>query len=103
MRPDLDPGGERSAYFPLTLVAPLDQANLNMINHDYYTDPAHRVAMDRARDSGSPRATRMVYVLTEPPRSSSADLALGPGFAVYLPVYDEAKPVERRRRAADGL
>jgi signal transduction histidine kinase len=106
MRPDLDPGGERSAYFPLTLVAPLAQANLNMINHDYYTDPAHRVAMDRARDSGTPRATRMIYVMTEPPEGSSADLALGSGFAVYLPVYDETKPVDstaERRRALKGF
>jgi signal transduction histidine kinase len=106
MRPDLDPGGERSAYFPLTLIAPLDRANLNMINHDYYTDPAHKIAMDEARDSGSPRATRMVYVLTEPPANSTADLAFGPGFAVYLPVYDEAKPTgtrAERRRALKGF
>src|SRR5829696_629104 len=34
MRPDLDPGGERSAYFPLALVAPTDEANLSMINQD---------------------------------------------------------------------
>ncbi|HEX5851317.1 MAG TPA: CHASE domain-containing protein [Rubrobacter sp.] len=106
MRPDLDPGGERSAYFPLTLVAPLDRANLNLINHDYYTDPAHRTAMDQARDSGSPRATRLVYVLTEPPARSSADLAFGPGFAVYLPVYDESRPTDtraERRRALKGF
>jgi signal transduction histidine kinase len=106
MRPDLDPGGERSAYFPLTLVAPLDRANLTMINRDYYTDPAHKMAMDKARDSNSPRATRMVYVLTGPPANSSADLAFGPGFAVYLPVYDEAKPTgtrAERRKALKGF
>ncbi|CAN5718182.1 hypothetical protein BH18ACT11_BH18ACT11_19130 [soil metagenome] len=106
IRPDLDPGGERSAYFPLSLVAPLDRANLNIINHDYYTDPAHRTAMDEARDSGEPRATRMVYVLTEPPEGSHADLALGPGFAVYLPVYAEGEPVgsvAERRRALKGF
>ncbi len=106
MRPDLDPGGERSAYFPLALVAPSDQANLSTINQDAYTDKAHRVAMDRARDSGSPQATKMVYVLTEPPKDSSADLALSPGFAVYLPVYAEGEPVENvaaRRRALRGF
>jgi signal transduction histidine kinase len=106
MRPDLHPGGERSAYFPLTLVAPLNAANLNIINHDYYTDPAHRTAMDQARDLGSPRATRMVYVLTEPPEDSKADLALGPGFAVYLPVYEVGEPVgtvAERRRALKGF
>lgn len=106
MRPDLDPGGGRSAYFPLALVSPLEGANLNIINHDYYTDPAHRAAMDAARDSGKPRATRMVYVLTQPPEGSRADLALGPGFAVYLPVYAEGKPVENvaeRRSALKGF
>lgn len=106
IRPDLDPGGERSAYFPLALVAPLDEANLDMINRDDYTDPAHRVAMDLARDSGSPRATRMVYVLTEPPEGSQADLALGPGFAVYLPVYAEGESVgtvAERRSALRGF
>ncbi|HSK85543.1 MAG TPA: CHASE domain-containing protein, partial [Rubrobacter sp.] len=106
MRPDLDPGGERSAYFPLALVAPSDEANLSMINQDAYTEQAHRVAMDEARDTGSPQATRMVYVLTEPTTNSSADLALSPGFAVYLPVYAKGEPVESvalRRRALEGF
>jgi signal transduction histidine kinase len=48
----------------------------------------------------------MVYVLTEPPRDSSADLTLRPGFAVYLPVYAEGEPVEsiaERRSALRGF
>jgi len=103
MRPDLDPGGERSAYFPLTRVAPSEAANLSMINQDVYTDPAHEVAMNGARDTGTPQATRMVYVLTEPPEGSSADLALSPGFAVYLPVYAEGEPVETVAARRDAL
>ncbi|MDQ3863642.1 MAG: CHASE domain-containing protein, partial [Actinomycetota bacterium] len=106
IQPDLDPGGERSAYFPLALVAPSDEANLSMINQDTYTDPAHRAAMDRARDSGTPQATRMVYVLTEPTAGSTVDLALSPGFAVYLPVYAEGEPVKSvaaRRHALRGF
>ena len=103
MRPDLDPGGERSAYFPLTRVAPSEEANLSMINQDVYTDPAQKVAMNGARDTGTPQATRMVYVLTEPPEGSSADLALSPGFAVYLPVYAEGEPVETVAARRDAL
>jgi len=106
MRPDLDPGGERSAYFPLTLVAPTSEANLKMIGQDVYTEQAHQLAMDEARDTGSPRATSMVYVLTEPASGSNADLALSPGFAVYLPVYAEGEPAEsfaERRRALRGF
>jgi signal transduction histidine kinase len=106
MRPDLDPGGERKAYFPITYVGPLDEANANMLSHDFYAEATHRGVMDRARDTGSPRATRMVYVLTEAPPDSNADLALRTGFVVYLPVYEEGEPlgtVAERRRALRGF
>jgi signal transduction histidine kinase len=106
LRPDLNPGGERAAYFPLKFMAPSSEANRVRINYDAYTEPAHRVAMDRARDSGSPRATGTIYVPTEPFSNSSGDLALRPGFAVYLPVYREGEPqgtVAERRRALEGF
>ena len=106
LRPDLQPGGERPAYFPIAYVGPLDEANTQIINQDLYTEPAHRSAMDRARDTGSPQATGMVYVLTEPSAGSSVDLALEPGFAVYLPVYREGVSqgtVAERRSALDGF
>ncbi|HEX2180736.1 MAG TPA: CHASE domain-containing protein, partial [Rubrobacteraceae bacterium] len=106
LRPDLDPGGERPAYIPLKFVGPLDEANQMRVNYDLYTEPAHKAAMDAARDSGSPRATGTVNVLTEPSPGSPADLALRPGFAVYLPVYREGEPqgtVGERRRALRGF
>jgi serine phosphatase RsbU (regulator of sigma subunit)/anti-sigma regulatory factor (Ser/Thr protein kinase) len=62
--------------------------------------------MDRARDSGSPRATKIVYVLSEAPAGHNADLALRPGFAVYLPIYQKGEPlgtVAERRRALQGF
>jgi signal transduction histidine kinase len=105
LRPDLDPGGERSGYFPITYIGPLDEANTAMLNYDFYAEAVHREAMDRARDAGSPRATRTVNVLTETPPGSTADLALRTGFLVYLPVYREGEPlgtVAERRRALRG-
>jgi CHASE domain len=62
--------------------------------------------MDLARDSGSPQATKMVYVLTEASPGHNADLALRPGFVVYLPIYQKGKPlgtVAERRRALQGF
>ena len=76
LRPDLVPSGERSAYFPITYTGPLEEANESKLNYDFYAEAAHREAMDQARDSGAPHATRMVYVLTEAPPGSEADLAL---------------------------
>jgi len=106
MRPDLSPGGERSVYFPLTRTGPLGEANQSMLNYDFYAEEVHKKTMDLARDSGEPRATKMVYVLDEAPRNATADLALRRGFVVYLPTYQEGEPrgsVGERRRALTGF
>jgi CHASE1-domain containing sensor protein len=119
LRPDLSPGGERKAYFPLTYTGPLNEANASMLGYDFYAERSHQEAMDLARDSGEPQATRMVYVLTESTESSSssastsssaADLALKEGFVVYLPVFEDGRAqeegggtVSERREALKGF
>jgi signal transduction histidine kinase len=105
LRPDLNPGGERPAYFPIIYVGPINEANSSILGYDYYAEAEHHEAMDRARDTGSPQTTGMVYVKTEPSAHSSADLALRPGFAVYLPVYRRGEPqgTVNRRRALEGF
>jgi signal transduction histidine kinase len=106
LRPDLESGGERPAYYPLKFVSPSDEANLERVNYDVYTEVEHRTAMDAARDTGSPQATGTVSVLTGRAPGSVADLALRPGFAVYLPVYQKGEPqgtVKERRRALRGF
>jgi serine phosphatase RsbU (regulator of sigma subunit)/CHASE1-domain containing sensor protein/anti-sigma regulatory factor (Ser/Thr protein kinase) len=106
LRPDLVPGGERRVYFPITYIGPLDAANQERLYYDFYADPVHREAMDQARDTGEPQATKMVDVLTEAPPSHSADLALKSGFVVYLPIYRKGEPlgtVAERRRALQGF
>jgi serine phosphatase RsbU (regulator of sigma subunit)/CHASE1-domain containing sensor protein/anti-sigma regulatory factor (Ser/Thr protein kinase) len=106
MRPDLDPGGERSAYFPLTYIGPLGDANRRLLDHDFYAEAEHREVMNLARDTGKAQATRMIYVLSESPPGSTTDLDLRRGFFVYLPIYQEGEPVEsvaERRRALKGF
>lgn len=48
MRPDLNPGGERPAYFPLTYIGPLGEANQSMLDYDFYAEGVHREPMDLA-------------------------------------------------------
>ena len=106
MRPDPNSGEERSAYFPLTRTGPLGEANQSMLNFDFYAESVHKETMHLARDSEEPRATKMVYVLSEAPRNSTADLSLRRGFVVYLPIYQEGEPlgsVGERRRALRGF
>jgi signal transduction histidine kinase len=101
-----EPQGERAAYFPLRFVAPSNEANRRMISYDAYTDPVHQSVMERARDTGLPQATRMVYVLTDAPPDSEKEVASRKGLVVYLPVYEENEPggsVAERRRALKGF
>jgi len=104
LQPDLVPGGERLAYFPIIYSGPFDEANKDMLSYDFYAEPTHREAMDQARDTGTPRATKMVYVLTDAPPSSRATFDLRPGFMVYLPVYGEGEQgtVAERQSALQG-
>ena len=105
-RSTLRPEGERPEYFPLAFVEPLDEVNGSLLGHDAYPDPDYRVAMDRARDTGQAQATGKIYVLTEAPEGSRANLALEPGLVVYLPVYSRdasVGTVEGRQSALDGF
>jgi signal transduction histidine kinase len=101
-----EPDGERAAYFPMQFVAPSNEANRTMIGYDAYADPEHRAVMQKARDTDTPQATRVDYVLTQAPPGSESDLALTKALVVYLPVYAENEPVEtvaQRRRALRGF
>jgi CHASE1-domain containing sensor protein len=62
-----------------------------MLDHDFYAEGVRREAMDLARDSGEPQATKMIYVLSEAPPDTITDLALRRGFFVYLPIYREGE------------
>jgi len=108
LRDDLSlrPDGERSVYFPMTYLEPFDDANRSLLGYDAYARPTHRAAMDRARDMGRPEATGRVFVFSEAPLDSMADLVLKPGLVVYLPVYGKGEPTEtvaERREALDGF
>ena len=106
LQPGLDAVRERSVYFPVRLAAPADEANGDMFGRDLYADPANRAAMDWARDDGLPRATETAYVLTQAAPGAAGDLALKPGFVVYLPVYGQGEPTKteaERRRALEGF
>jgi signal transduction histidine kinase len=101
-----EPDGERVAYFPLEFVAPYNEVNRRMLGYDAYSDPIHRSAMDRARDTGSPQATGLVYVLTDASRNTGKDLVRRKGIAFYLPVYQEGETrntVAERRDALRGF
>ena len=105
-RSALRPEGQRLEYFPLAFVQPFDEVNGSLLGYDAYSNSMYRSAMDQARDTGQAQATGKVYVLTEAPGESRADLALEPGLVVYLPVYSRDATVDtvaQRQRALEGF
>ena len=106
IRPDLDPGGERSAYFPLALVAPLDRGQPRHDKPRLLHGPSPQGRHGPGARLGIPACHQDGLRAHGTPRGLQADLALGPGFAVYLPVYAEGEPAEtvaERRSALKGF
>lgn len=91
----LAPTGERSEYFAVIYLEPLDDQNRSAIGHDMFTDPDRRAAMERARDTGEPAASPPVTLRIHSGVPS-------PGFQVYFPLYEAGElpdnATERRRR-----
>ncbi len=93
----LVPAGERDEYYPVYFVEPLE-ANRKVLGVDLYSNPARRMAMDQARDSGEPVASgRIQLIQDEAPQS---------GFLVFAPFYRVGVPLDtvtQRRQALVGF
>ena len=94
------PKGQRDAYGPVTYLEPMTDRNANALGFDMYADPARRLAMQDARDSGQPSLSDRVRLVQD------AEASHQTGFLMYLPVYrggaSAPATVEARRDALVG-
>ena len=94
------PDGGEADYYPIVYLEPLDQRNAAAVGYDMASDPQRSAAMERARDTGGPAATRRLSLVQE------INSEKQPGFLLYLPVYrGGAVPdsVEARRERLLGF
>ncbi len=75
------PDNPRDEYHAILYLEPGDERNRAAIGYDMHTDAVRRAAMDRARDSGRPAATRKVTLVQEIDEHKQG------GFLLYLPFY----------------
>ena len=90
----IKPAGERPLYTPVVYTEPL-AGNEVALGFDSLGSPAHREAVERARDSGRPAVSAPVMLLQG-----------DPGIVIRVPVYAPGMPletVEQRRAAFVGL
>ncbi len=94
------PEGERPEFFPIVYIEPFASRNLRAFGFDMHADATRRAAMERARASGAAAATARLRLVQE------TDQDVQPGFLIYVPVYDQYRPLTTaadRREALLGF
>lgn len=81
----VSPLGQRGEYYPIVFLEPSSGQNRLAFGYDAFSDPIHRMAMVRARDSAAPTATGKVVLVQEKVAEDQA------GFLMYYPVYQGGK------------
>ena len=95
---EIRPRGVRDHYGPVFYLEPKTPENLGALGYDMYSDPARRVVMDAARDSGELRMTGRTRLVQDRNGEESSLL-------VYAPVYragDDASSTAARRVSMQG-
>ncbi len=93
------PAGERDEYTAIIFLEPFDARNQRAFGYDMFSEPVRRIAMERARDSGSTSISGMVTLVQE----SEEDIQRG--FLMYVPIYKKNEPLgspEQRKAAFKG-
>ncbi|UZE95230.1 bifunctional diguanylate cyclase/phosphodiesterase [Alkalimarinus alittae] len=96
----LSPTGSRHEYHPVVFLEPATQRNRKAFGYDAFGDPAHRKAMEMARDSGQAAMTGKVVLVQEQVDETQ------PGFVMYFPVYESEKTLittDDRRATLNGF
>lgn len=84
----IQPGGPRENYAPIIQREPFIGRNRTNLGFDAWADPARRLAMERARDSGMAAVSGKVRLAVD------AEADARPGFIMYLPIYARGKPLD---------
>ncbi|MDC0662627.1 bifunctional diguanylate cyclase/phosphodiesterase [Marinobacter sp. SS21] len=77
----ISPPGGRNEYHPIVFLEPSSNQNRRAHGYDAFSEPVHRLAMERARDTGVPMVTGKLVLVQEEVAEDQA------GFLMYYPVY----------------
>lgn len=93
----ITPDGQREIYSSIIYLEPFSGRNIRAFGYDMYSEPIRRAAMRRAAATGKPAWTSKVTLVQEDDVKNSQ-----PGFLVYVPIYENQKPIltTKEREAA---
>jgi PAS domain S-box-containing protein len=90
----------RSEYYVIAYFEPEDAQNNAAIGFDVFSEPMRRAAMEKARDTGRPQATKRLVL------ADGDEYSQQPGFVLYVPIYKNGLPhhtVSQRRQNIQGF
>lgn len=93
------PSGSRSFYTPTVYIEPFSGANLRAFGYDSFSEPARRLAMEQARDTGNPEISGKIVLFQETVQGYQSDIEM------YVPVYQKGfslNTMQQRRAAIIG-
>ena len=94
----IKPDGEREDYAPIALIEPYSGSNLNAVGYDLKSNPATKLALHQARDTGEMALSGKVSLVQD----AGQDI---PASVMYVPIYDrnmDIDTLEGRRKALVG-
>ena len=91
------PAGNRDLYTSIIYLEPFDWRNQRAFGFDMFSEPVRRAAMQQARDKNRTTSSGMVTLVQETDKNKQ------PGFLMYLPVYDHAKPHETQAERRENI
>lgn len=92
----IHPAGERDEYVSVLYLEPQSSQAMHILGYDMSSEPVHREAIERARDSGTAALSGKITLLRK------ADSGEQAGFLMYVPVYRGGQiPVTREARRAN--
>jgi len=96
---NVKPEGDREIYTSIIYLEPFSGRNLRAFSYDMFSEPVRRMAMERARDLGTPVLSGKVLLVQETDQDVQA------GTLMYVPVYRKGMStgtIEQRNAAIYG-
>lgn len=93
----IHPDGQEQTYAPVVQREPYVSRNRAPIGFDLWSDPVHRTALEKARDSGMAAISGRVRLAGDP------DSDVRPGFSMYLAIYTKGQPRENFAQRREHL
>lgn len=86
---NINPEGERDAYYPIVFIEPFNEINQRAFGYDMFSEDIRREAMSRARDTNTTAMSGKVILIQDADTGNTQT-----GLLMYVPIYKKGEKLE---------